>query len=295
MVNFDWKFYLHLYPDLRVNGIINEVDARIHYFKYGINECRAPNSQYMKENVEKSRNKIVEEERKIRGDPLNPPLFLRGEITSFKGGFNGSPLINILIRTSSRPQYFDKCLKSILNQEYKNYRVIVCYDTEESKSYIEKYSGKCNIFYYYVEKELREKTEKYRFNLYCNSLMDKVDKGYIIFLDDDDTLTHKYVLNIISDNILFDEDFLIWKFLRPDKVIYPSDINNVKLGEIGTISACFHSKYKNMARWWDKPGGDFNFYNQLLTNKDIKFKKKFIDSILTQTNLDEIQIGNFGN
>ena len=284
MDNFDWIFYLNLYPDLRNANIINAKDAFSHYLKYGIKEGRAPNAQYMKENVEKYRNIILEEERKIRG-----------EIPSFTCDFNGSPLINILIRTSSRPHHFDKCLKSIINQEYKNYRIIVCYDTEDSKSYIEKYADKCNIFYYYVEKDLRLRKEKYKFNLYCNSLMDKVDNGYIIFVDDDDTLTHKYVLNIIINNIRSTADFLIWKFLRPDKVIYPKDINNVKLGEIDTTSICFHSKYKNMSRWWDKQCGDFNFYNQLLTHTKVKFNRVFIDSILTQTNLDEIKIGNFGN
>ena len=138
MNNFDWKFYLDTYPDLRHNGINNERYARSHYFKYGIVELRAPNALYMKENVEKARNIILEEERKIRGDPAIPLAV------------GGSALINILIRTSSRPHYFDKCIESILNQEYKNYRVIVCYDTEDSKSYIEKYSAKCNLYYYYL-------------------------------------------------------------------------------------------------------------------------------------------------
>jgi len=285
---FDWEFYLNLYPDLKKNGITNKLAATNHYLNYGIKENRAPNKIFIENNIKKYKNIISLEERKI-GERLNTHLFTRG--------FNRSPLINILIRTSSRPKYFEKCINYILNQEYKNYRIIVCYDKECSLEYLQNYSENSKIFYYPIERSLQERKEKYRFNLYCNSLLDKVDKGYIMFLDDDDCFTHKYVLNIISDNIKSDDDFLIWKFLRPDKLIYPPDINNIKLGEIGTISACFHSKYKNKARWWDKQCGDFNFYNQLLTNKDIKFKKIFIDSILTQTqtDLDIKKIGNFGN
>ena len=283
---FDWEFYLDLYPDLKKNGITNKVTAINHYLNYGIKENRAPNKLFIENNIKKYKNNISIEERKIR-EQLNTHLFTPQ--------FKESPLINILIRTSYRPKYFEKCIKSILNQQYNNYRIIICYDKDNSLEYLEKYSENSNVFYYHIERNLRENPEKYRFNLYCNSLLDKVDKGYIIFLDDDDCFTHKYVLNIISNNIKSEEDFLIWKFLRPDKLIYPENINNIKLGEIDTTSVCFHSKYKNNARWWNKQYGDFNFYNQLLTNKNIKFNIKFIDSTLTQSNLDEIKIGNFGN
>lgn len=279
MKNFDWKFYLHLYPDLKKHNINNEYSAKQHYLKYGIKEKRVPNLQIMRNNIEKYRKIILNEERKMDNQFWS----------------NNLPIINILIRTSSRAKYFDKCLKSILSQKYNNYRIIICYDTKDSLEYLKKYSNNCNIFYYYVERNLQKNPEKYKFNLYCNSLLDKVDNGYIIFLDDDDCFTHKYVLNIISDNINSEEDFLIWKFLRSDKLIYPEDIHNIKLGEIDTTSVCFHSKYKNNARWWNKQYGDYNFYNQLLKSNNIKFNIKFIDSILTQCDLDEIKIGNFGN
>lgn len=275
MDNFDWEFYLDIYPDVRKNGFNNEKKAKWHYFRYGIAEKRVPNATYMKKNVERVMEIILDEERK-----MGEKLYNRSDESK------ASPLINILIRTSSRPYYFNKCMESILNQEYKNYRIIVCYDTEESKEYIEKY----NIDFFFIEVNSKE---KYKFNLYCNSLMDKVDDGYIMFLDDDDKFTQKYALNIISNNIKSEEDFLIWKFFRPDKVIYPEDINNIKLGEIDTTTICFHSKYKDLARWDNKQYGDYNFYNKLLTYKDINFNKLFIDNILTQTIFDN-KVGNFG-
>jgi hypothetical protein len=40
----------------------------------------------------------------------------------------GDIFINILLRTTYRPSYFPKCIESILNQTYKNIRIICCYD-----------------------------------------------------------------------------------------------------------------------------------------------------------------------
>ena len=144
---FDWEFYLDLYPDLKKNGITNKGTAINHYLNYWIKENRAPNKLFIENNIKKYKNIISIEERKI-GERLNPHLFTR----EFKWG----PLINILIRTSYRPKYFDKCIKSILNQQYNNYRIIICYDKENSLEYLEKYSDISNVFYYYIERNLRE-------------------------------------------------------------------------------------------------------------------------------------------
>jgi hypothetical protein len=132
---------------------------------------------------------------------------------------------------------------------------------------------------------------KYKFNLYCNYLMAFVEDGYIIFLDDDDMLTHDNVLSILNDTINTYDDFVIWKFFRPDKLIYPVDINNIKLGEIASCSFCFHSKYKHSSVWNDMQYGDYYFINNLLKNN--KFNIKMSEYILTNTIFTD-RIGNFG-
>ena len=38
--NFDWKFYIHIYPDLQNAGINTELKAKYHYLKYGYHEQR---------------------------------------------------------------------------------------------------------------------------------------------------------------------------------------------------------------------------------------------------------------
>ena len=48
-------------------------------------------------------------------------------------------LINILIRVTFRPDYFNECINSILNQTYKNFNIICCYDDKLCEKYLEKY------------------------------------------------------------------------------------------------------------------------------------------------------------
>ena len=80
-------------------------------------------------------------------------------------------------------------------------------------------------------------------------------------------LTHNKVLGMLNENIASSEDSLyIWKFLRPDKIIYPKNINHIKLGDICSCGFLFHSNYKNFSRWPDKQCGDFLFFNELVKN-----------------------------
>ena len=120
--------------------------------------------------------------------------------------------------------------------------------------------------------------------------MDKVNDGFILFLDDDDYLAHNKSLQILNDHIENDNTFLIWKYMRTDQLIYPRNLSTIKLGEIASCSFTFHSKFKDI-RWEDKQYGDFLFVNSFF--KKYKLEIKFIDYILTKIN-SNISIGNFG-
>ena len=72
-------------------------------------------------------------------------------------------LINILIRTTYRPEYFDKCLKSIYNQNYDNFKIICCYDDERCLNYLKKYKKKIEYFFIDIENK-----HSYKYNLYMN-------------------------------------------------------------------------------------------------------------------------------
>lgn len=257
MEDFDHEFYTSFYPDLN-NMSCDE--ALNHYITWGKNEKRVCNSKMLRDFQHKIKHKIIEEYENL---DLNK-ISLRGDV-----------LFNVLIRTSNRPENFMRCIKSVLDQKYKNYRVYVCYDKKESLDYLDKYDDKIEYFPVFTKSK-----EKYKFNLYCNQLMDKVKKGYVIFLDDDDMFCHDQVFNILN-YCMDDETLLIWKFFRPDKIIYPSSVKTIHLGEIASCGFSSNIKnYKN-CEWRDKKNGDFYFLKEVLKKNQLKIK--ILNKILTKT------------
>lgn len=263
----DCDFYVKMYPD-----ILNYCDAndtkRItkHYILYGKNENRVCNESELRKRYNDHINIINQE--------CN---FFKNELMSGEE----EKKINILIRTSNRPYYFKKCIDSITCQKYKNYKIIICYDDIKSYDYIVENNLQENSFYINVLSN-----EKYKFNLYNNYLMDKVEDGFILFLDDDDEFTHNEVLNIINNHIKSDDDIIIWKFMRPDKLIYPQCLDKISIGEIDTTMVCFNSKFKHLSQWMDCKNGDYYFYTELFRkfkNSNSNNSIKFINYILTKT------------
>lgn len=185
-------------------------------------------------------------------------------------------LINILIRTTYRPEYFDKCINSIYKQKYKNFKIICCYDDERCLNYLRKYESK--IEYFFIE---IESNASHKYNAYCNYLMDAVKNGWIMFLDDDDLLASNKSLLIINNYLNNENNILFWQVKIGKKIVIPINPNNIIKGQIDTNGFCFHSKYKNLTKWETKKSGDFYFITKLL--KKHNFNKIKIPYILTST------------
>tara|TARA_R110002073_G_scaffold217844_3_gene378136 strand:- start:17834 stop:23827 length:5994 start_codon:yes stop_codon:yes gene_type:complete len=197
--------------------------------------------------------------------------------------------INILIRNTYRPTYFKKCIDSILNQDYENYKVIMCYDDDYCLEYLEQYKNNPKIEIFKATEV--DKSHQAFYNLYCNQLLDKVPDGWIMFLDDDDMFSNYNVLNNINHYLANANNLVFWKFKRPDRLIYP-DIKLLKRDTIASCGYCFHSKYKDLSQWTAWQGGDYDYINGLIQKNN--FNKYFIDDVLTQTTFGEMKIGNFG-
>lgn len=262
----DVNFYKSNYPDLQ-DKTDNELVA--HYFQYGITEGRACSESMMGTRVAKHTSMIQQQARMLCTHAYKKDIEVK---------------INILIRTCGRPELFKKCIESIYAQKYLNYRIIVCYDREECLEYLSSEDIEC----FFVSEPTN--TNKYKFNLYCNKLMDKVEDGYIMFLDDDDILLDQNALKTVNECLDIGDTVLIWKFARPDKIIYPLSFP-VKFGEIDTTSVCFHSKFKDLARWTDQQYGDWGFYSELF--KKLPSEPKVVNYILTGTGFSN-KIAGFG-
>jgi glycosyltransferase involved in cell wall biosynthesis len=198
--------------------------------------------------------------------------------------------INILTRTSNRPKGFSICADSIVNQTYGNINHIVSYDDDKDLEYISKYE---NIKAIKIDREeiikndtsVDPKNPNFWFsphNLYCNPLLDAVEEGWVMFLDDDDMLIDNDVIEEIVLNIKDEDTMLIWQMRYPTGNLLPDQYSflnkQIRLGGIGSPCFLFHSKWKDEARWDAYKCGDFRFLEKIYNKVPKKswIRKPFI-------------------
>lgn len=189
------------------------------------------------------------------------------------------PLINILVRTSNRPNYFHKCIQSILTQSYHNYRIIVSVDDDITEEYVKPYK----LDYIRVKKLQSDADQSAPYNLYINQLMNQVDRGWILILDDDDYLAHSLALEIIAQHATSSMSLLIWKMIWPTGRIIPTDEYWRKLPPrtfIGMPCFAFHEKWADVYQFDAMKAGDLRFFHQLYK---AHINKIWIDDILVNT------------
>lgn len=204
------------------------------------------------------------------------------------------PLINILTRTSNRPNFFDINKTTINTQTYKNIKHIVSVDNEETFTYVSSYDD-VKIISINREKiiendnSVNPNTGIYSpHNLYFNEMLKNVEDGWIMFLDDDDRFSTSQSLEKIVNLIDNEDTLFIWQMRFPNGKAIPTTetINNKpSIGNIGSPCILFHSKYLKNIEWDGWKCGDFRF---IKTIYDIIPNKKTIPEML-------VTIGQIGN
>ena len=195
--------------------------------------------------------------------------------------YEKNPLINILTRTSNRPNYFYENRYTILSQNYKNIRQIISVDNNLSYNYVKQ----CKVNdedIIRLKNTPRVSQTHMPYNLYCNKLMEKVTEGWIMYLDDDDILYHENTINSVIPLLHDTNNIIIWKCLRQNN-IYPVNFKKiVKQYDIGSNSFMFHSKNIKYAQWDDKESSDFRCIDKLLKIKGIRII--WFDNIISKIN-----------
>lgn len=195
------------------------------------------------------------------------------------------PMINILIRTSGRPNYFKGCIQSIYEQTFKNWNIIVGIDNKESESYVQ--PEKCKLVYYDFSKYIlptkpnnSEYGVPFIYNLYINELYKYVKNGYCLILDDDNKLSGKDSLEIISNNIKTDDDLLFWRVKFHNRTVPNNDNFGRPPVLLDIDSAGFLFPVSKKVDWEPFKRGDYRTAKTLYN----KVKNKiYIDSVLIQT------------
>jgi len=198
-------------------------------------------------------------------------------------------LINVLTRTSNRPIGFTNLKDSLDNQTYKEIRHIVSYDNDVDLNYLNQY----DVEKVKVNNDLREDknhpdghTPAY-YNLYCNTLLDAVTDGWIVFLDDDVNVFHDKVFEELVNQIKKNDTdtMFFWQIRYPNRAVLPNKERIkkeiIEIYNIDTACLLFHSKYKNEARWDGWKVSDYRFINSL---SKIIPKQKWINKVYVQIN-----------
>ena len=187
-------------------------------------------------------------------------------------------MINILTRTYNRPNYFKICHESIRIQDEDNVH-IVAYDDEKTLSYLREYP---DIILVSVPKQIKTAVNTFPYNLYFNEMILYVIDGYIIYLDDDDSLCPN-ALQTIKEHLDINT-LIIWRVQFPNG-LYPRD--NVFKAKRITSSGfpsncfCFHHSWTQKVDWTGQKGGDSIFLNRI---SKIIPNKIWIDKVLAQIN-----------
>lgn len=163
-------------------------------------------------------------------------------------------LINILIRTSHRPDLFKRCIESVEAQTYKNIRIIIGHDQESARDYIP-------VKYEAYKMPIND-LQSFYWNLHCNHLKSFVTEGWFFYLDDDDYLYSETSLESISTKLIDPSYGVICQMLRRGRPKPPGDyIENKKIvkGKIGNPCLFLHHSQKDIAYFDGEKAADYRW------------------------------------
>jgi hypothetical protein len=196
--------------------------------------------------------------------------------------------LNIIIRTSGRPNYFSNCIESIRKNSPDSILHIIL-DSEIDIEYVEHYAKDLNYVYYLVNKlevskickNIKPRRENYTEfipNYYFNIIKPYL-KGWCIIIDDDDEMVNNpnYAK---SENVIYLHKTHIGRTEIPfnNKFGQEPEINN-----ISTLCIVFHSS--NMLMWQPYKCGDFDFISDMYNSYKVEWKDFYVSRVQKGDNL----------
>lgn len=183
---------------------------------------------------------------------------------SFHDPFEHEGLVlNVLTRTSNRPNRFRRCRESILAQEWGGTtRHIVSIDrpcTYAEGDIIVPATGK-------ISPDVPPEHERHRdapYNLYVNDLLTAVKGGWVFVLDDDDEFFTRDALAKLEPYMSDEDNFIVFKFSMgigdgSRDVIMPTEFGRgLRVNDVACSCYVYHSKHKDRGLWHRKYAGDF--------------------------------------
>ena len=220
--------------------------------------------------VQKTNNSILEDDKKEYGK-----LFQTKKL-------------NIVIRTSNRPNFFKYCIDSV-RKYYPSAKIHITIDNEIDLDYVKKDTYDLDYCYYNINPKtiknivdkikIPESRRRFDSNYYFN-IVKPLLNGWVMYLDDDDILTDTFNFDLNNLSKIF-----LFRTKINEKPI-PSEKNfnrSPVLNDINTKCILVHSQ--NIVDWKPNKGGDFDFINEIY-NKN-KGNVVWVNKILSSTQLGE--------
>jgi len=176
--------------------------------------------------------------------------------------------VTALIRTHNRPEYFKRCMESVLNQIHPRttppilhlFKVLVSVD-DPNDGYVNEYDAYPISFV----RVRHDATNPFFYNLYCNDLKSRITNGWFFFLDDDDFLVDNTAIERIIPYLTDPTKVVICQMLR-GQYAKPEDRymdrQRITRGHIGMPCIFVHSSLKDSV----------NFTDNEVAHLDIKMK-----------------------
>lgn len=175
-------------------------------------------------------------------------------------------MINILVRTSYRPELFKRAIDSIYGQTYSNFKIIVSYDDDRALEYIPDGFEKVRVY--------SDKTLPFFYDNYCNSLKELVTGGWFFFMDDDDILYDTNALQKLSKHLI-GTCGIICQFNRNGKLKPSNELIRVRKiirAKVGMPCLILHHSQKNVAHFDGSVGAaDFHWIKAVSRKVRLKF------------------------
>jgi hypothetical protein len=191
--------------------------------------------------------------------------------------------LNIVIRTSGRPNYFENCIQSIRKYAPKALLHITI-DNAADLEYVQKSCEGLKFNYYLINREtvkqhcskIKIRRKSFIFNHYFNIVKPFLN-GYVIFLDDDDQL-------MMTPETGFDSSVFYLHKVNISGRIIPDEKHwqTITLNNISGLSVLFHSDV--MPQWKPQRGGDFDFISTLASHSKPIWKDTILSSTQTGGN-----------
>jgi GT2 family glycosyltransferase len=214
-------------------------------------------------------------------DRYYPILASRSGLSS---GGDDKELVNFLVRTSGRPRSFARALRSIASAGLSRYRVLVSVDTDETEEYVRAHGPGVHCV---VRHEWSPKENRYHapYNLYMNSLLEKVEDGWVVFLDDDNVLDSggglKRVLAVASRDTT---RLYVGRCVnQASGRVIPSARSfgsSITMNDFDTLNMVVHSRVARRYLWCDRTGGDFRYAMSIVHGEGGASCVRWVDAVI---------------